>query len=161
MRDWLVGGALIESADGLLLVRNKRRDGSHDWSTPGGVIEEGEDLLDGLAREVEEETGLVVTEWVGPLYEVRIIAPQMGWRLRVEAHRAVTFSGDLALDDPDGIVVDARFVAPHEHEEHLRACTPWVREPLLEWLTERWEERRGFAYDVVGQDRASMRVTRR
>ena len=76
MRDWLVGGALIESADGLLLVRNRRRDGSHDWSTPGGVIEEGEDLLVGLAREVEEETGLVVTEWAaGPLYEVRILAP--------------------------------------------------------------------------------------
>ena len=161
MRDWLVGGALIESADGLLLVRNKRRDGSHDWSTPGGVIEEGEDLLDGLAREVEEETGLVVTEWAGPLYEVRIIAPQMGWRLRVEAHRALAFSGDLALDDPDGIVVDARFVAAHEHEAHLRGCTPWVREPLLEWLTERWDVLRGFAYDVVGQDRASMTVTRR
>ncbi len=142
-------------------MRNKRRDGSHDWSTPGGVIEDGEDLLDGLAREVEEETGLVVTEWAGPVYEVRIIAPQLGWRLRVEAHRAMAFTGDLALDDPDGIVVDARFVAPHEHEEHLRACTPWVREPLLEWLAERWEVRRCFAYDVVGQDRASMTVTRR
>ena len=83
MRDWLVGGALIESPDGLLLVQNKRRDGSHDWSTPGGVIEEGEELLAGLAREVEEETGLVVTEWAGPVYEVLIVAPEMGWRLRV------------------------------------------------------------------------------
>ena len=161
MRDWLVGGALIESTDGLLLVRNRRRDGSHDWSTPGGVIEEGEALLAGLSREVEEETGLVVTEWEGPVYEVRILAPQMGWRLRVEAHRAVTFSGKLTVDDPDGIVVDARFVAAHEHEEHLRACTPWVREPLLEWLSERWQRQRGFAYHVVGQDRSSMRVTRR
>ena len=88
VRDWLVGGALIESPDGLLLVRNKRRDGSHDWSTPGGVIEEGEELLAGLAREVEEETGLVVTEWAGPVYEVLIVAPEMGWRLRVEAHVA-------------------------------------------------------------------------
>ena len=134
VRDWLVGGALIESDDGLLLVRNRRRDGSHDWSTPGGVIEEGEDLLAGLAREVEEETGLVVTEWAGPVYEVRILAPEMGWRLRVEAHRAVAFSGELTLDDPDGIVVDARFVTAAEHEEHLHACSPWVREPLLEWL---------------------------
>jgi 8-oxo-dGTP pyrophosphatase MutT (NUDIX family) len=104
VRDWLVGGALIESDDGLLLVRNRRRDGSHDWSTPGGVIEEGEDLLAGLAREVEEETGLVVTEWVGPVYEVRIVAPQMGWRLRVEAHRAIV---QRRAADPDGIVVDA------------------------------------------------------
>lgn len=161
MRDWLVGGALIETTDGLLLVQNRRRDGSHDWSTPGGVIEEGEDLLKGLAREVEEETGLVVTEWVGPVYEVRIVAPQMGWRLRVEAHRAVAFTGELTLADPDGIVVDARWVDAGAHEEHLRACTPWVREPLLEWLAERWDLQRGFAYDVVGQDRATMRVTRR
>ncbi len=119
MRDWLVGGALIETADGLLLVQNRRRDGSHDWSTPGGVIEEGEELLKGLAREVEEETGLVVTEWIGPVYEVRIVAPQMGWRLRVEAHRAVAFTGELTLADPDGIVVDARWVDAHEHEAHL------------------------------------------
>ncbi|HMK11776.1 MAG TPA: NUDIX hydrolase [Acidimicrobiales bacterium] len=161
MRDWLVGGAVIETDEGILLVRNRRRDGSHDWSTPGGVIEDGEDLLVGLAREVEEETGLVVTEWAGPLYEVRILAPQMGWRLRVEAHRAVVFSGDLTVHDPDGIVVDARFVAANAHEEHLRSCSPWVREPLMEWLSERWEMQRGFAYDVVGQDRSSMKVTRR
>jgi hypothetical protein len=92
---------------------------------------------------------------------VRIVAPQMGWRLRVEAHRALAFTGDLRLTDPDGIVVDARFVAAGEHEAHLDTCSPWVREPLLEWLAERWERQRGFAYDVVGEDRASMRVTRR
>ena len=34
----------------------------------------------------------------------------LGWRLRVEAHRAVAFEGELTLDDPDGIVVDARCV---------------------------------------------------
>jgi 8-oxo-dGTP diphosphatase len=161
VRDWLVGGALIESPDGLLLVQNKRRDGSHDWSTPGGVIEEGEELLAGLAREVEEETGLVVTEWAGPVYEVLIVAPEMGWRLRVEAHVALAFEGELTVADPDGIVVDARFVAAHEHEEHLSACSPWVREPLLEWLAERWAQQRGFEYDVVGQDRSTMTVTRR
>ena len=39
MRDWLVGGAVIEGPAGLLLVRNRRRDGSFDWSPPGGVID--------------------------------------------------------------------------------------------------------------------------
>jgi 8-oxo-dGTP diphosphatase len=161
VRDWLVGGALIERSAGLLLVRNKRRDGSHDWSTPGGVIEDGEELLAGLAREVEEETGLVVTKWAGPVYEVLIVAPEMGWRLRVEAHVALAFEGELTVADPDGIVVDARFVAPHEHAEHLSACSPWVREPLLEWLAERRAKKRGLKYDVNGQDRATMTVTRR
>lgn len=160
MRDWLVGGALIENDEGLLLVCNRRRDGSHDWSTPGGVIEEGEDLLVGLTREVEEETGLVVSAWQGPVYEVLIHAPGLGWRLRVEAHRAVTFDGELRLDDPDGIVVDARFVSADACGLHLNGCSPWVREPLAEWLIERWLDGRGFRYDVVGESRATMTVTR-
>ena len=54
MRDWVVAGAVIEGADGLLLVRNRRRDGSEDWSPPGGVIDEGETILEGLTREVAE-----------------------------------------------------------------------------------------------------------
>jgi 8-oxo-dGTP diphosphatase len=114
VRDWVVGGALILSDEGgatnVLLVQNRRRNGSHDWTPPGGVIDEGESLLEGLTREVEEETGLRVTEWAGPVYEVRCEAPDMGWRLRVEAHVAVAYEGELHVDDPDGIVVDARFV---------------------------------------------------
>ena len=73
MRDWTVAGGIVLEGDALLLVQNLRRNGALDWSPPGGVIEvqEGEPLLAGLTREVEEETGLRVTEWVGPLYEVR------------------------------------------------------------------------------------------
>lgn len=160
MRDWLVAGALIEGDDGLLLVCNRRRDGSHDWSTPGGVIEEGEDLLVGLAREVEEETGLVVSAWEGPAYEVHIEAPDMGWRLRVEAHRAVGFVGDLRLDDPDGIVVDAGFFGAVDCRRYLRSCSPWVREPLEAWIVERALVARTYRYTVAGTERRSMVVTR-
>ena len=58
-------------------------------------------------------------EWLGPLYEVRAHAPDMGWRMRCEVHLAVAFEGELRVDDPDGIVVEARFVPPHECDEHL------------------------------------------
>jgi ADP-ribose pyrophosphatase YjhB (NUDIX family) len=61
MQQWLVGGALIRGADGVLLVQNRRRNGRHDWSPPGGVIDHGETLLEGLTREVVEETGVQVT----------------------------------------------------------------------------------------------------
>ena len=49
MRHWTVGGALIRHGDGLVLVSNRRRDQSVEWTPPGGVIDEGETVLEGLA----------------------------------------------------------------------------------------------------------------
>src|SRR5262245_19459624 len=91
VRDWTVASGLLETPAGVLLVRNQRRNGFEDWSTPGGVIDDDDaDLLAGLTREVEEETGLRVHEWSGPLYEVHAYAPDMGWRMRCEVHLAVS-----------------------------------------------------------------------
>ena len=165
MREWTVAGGLIESDEGLLLVQNRRRNGSLDWSPPGGVIEvaDGETLLDGLTREVEEETGVRVTEWVGPLYAVDAEAPGLGWRLHAEVHLAVAFDGELRVDDPDGIVVDARYVALDQCAVHLDACHPWVREPLADWLAARWshvDAPAPYGYRVDGADLASLVVTR-
>jgi len=161
MRRWTVGGALLLSPEGLLLVANKRRNGSIDWSTPGGVIDEGESLIDGLTREVEEETGLVVQEWLGPVYEVEAMAEGLGWHLRVEAHLAVVYGGDLRIgEDPDGIVVDARFVPWTDCPGHLEGAPRWVHEPLLDWAHHRWEEQRRFGYRVEGTELRSLNVVR-
>ena len=162
MREWVVASGLVESPEGLLLVQNRRRDGRRDWSPPGGVVEvaEGETVVDGLTREVEEETGLLVTEWEGPVWEVEAEAEGMGWRLRVEVHRAVSFTGELRIDDPDGIVVDARFVAGERCGEQLVGTWLPTHEPLAAWLAERFTERRAYRYRVEGADRASMVVVR-
>jgi 8-oxo-dGTP diphosphatase len=165
VRNWTVAGGLLESDAGLLLVQNRRRNGSFDWSPPGGVIEvaEGESVVDGLTREVQEETGLRVTEWAGPLYEVQAEAPDLGWTLRASVFLAVAYEGELVVDDPDGIVVDAQFVALDACAFHLSQCHPWVREPLAEWLDLRWshtEPRAPFGYRVEGADIASLTVTR-
>lgn len=164
MREWLVASGIIEGPDGVLLVQNRRRNGSLDWSTPGGVVEVdgGESVLDGLTREVREETGITVSAWEGPLYEVLADAEGLGWRLRVEVHRAIDFAGDLVLEDLDEIVVDAQWVSADACDAHLEQCPEWVREPLSTYLADRWAgtDARSFHYRVEGADRATMQVVR-
>lgn len=163
VREWQVAGALVESDGRLLFVRNQRRGGFEDWSTPGGVIDADDgSLLDGLTREVEEETGLRVTRWEGPLYEVEAVAPDLGWVMRCEVHRAVDFEGEVRVADPDGIVVEAAFVTPSDAATMIERCHPWVGEPIAEWLAEQWgpESVRRYSYEVRGTARADFEVTR-
>ena len=167
VRQWTVASGLIERDGELLLVRNVRRGGLEDWSTPGGVVDADDtSLIAALTREVEEETGLTVTEWVGPVYEVVADAPDLGWQLRVEVHLAVEYQGDITIADPDGIVVEACYCVPGDAHVRLESCPRWVREPLAEWLVDRWElgpdvPHRRFEYDVFGTSRNDLRVVRR
>jgi 8-oxo-dGTP diphosphatase len=52
-----VGAAIINDDGQILAIQ--RRDNAH-WEPPGGVLEFGEDIPDGLRREVKEETGYLV-----------------------------------------------------------------------------------------------------
>jgi 8-oxo-dGTP diphosphatase len=162
MRHWVVASGLIEQDGMLLLVQNRRRNGSLDWSTPGGVIEvaDGESVVDGLTREVEEETGIRVGDWTGPVYEVEAVAEGLGWALRAEIHRATEWSGDLVVDDPDGIVIKAEFVPVALASDYLEGCHPWVREPLGAWLSERWEAGRRYRYRLDGTTPGSISVVK-
>ncbi len=53
-------GAVIVQGDRVLLVRRGNEPLRNQWSIPGGVLELGETLREGAAREALEETGLVV-----------------------------------------------------------------------------------------------------
>lgn len=61
--DFLGAFALVERAGRLLMVQNERHIGGRTvrtWDLPGGQVEPGELLGEALARELREETGLVL-----------------------------------------------------------------------------------------------------
>ena len=61
-------GAVIVGGDKALLVRRATEPLKDEWSVPGGVLELGEKLRVGAAREALEETGLTVE--VGEVLDV-------------------------------------------------------------------------------------------
>jgi 8-oxo-dGTP diphosphatase len=53
-------GAVIIDGGRVLLVRRATEPLKGEWSVPGGMLELGEKLRDGVRREALEETGLIV-----------------------------------------------------------------------------------------------------
>jgi 8-oxo-dGTP diphosphatase len=153
-------GGIIEDERGLLLVENLRRNGSRDWSPPGGVIDPGEGPVEALTREVLEETGLTVDSWQGPIYRVEVEAPDDGFHLGVEVYRAEAASGDIVLDDPDGIVVTAEYVPRDELEGRLHDAHRWITEPVLGFVHDGADDGRTYRFRMVRDDAGAPVVTR-
>ncbi len=60
---WSAGGLIHDGQGRILLVRHPPEKGWGDaWVTPGGLLQEGETVVDGLRREVHEEVGLQIVE---------------------------------------------------------------------------------------------------
>jgi len=62
-----IGAVVFSDAGEVLIVKRRHEPLAGQWSLPGGMLELGETLEAGVVREIEEETGLIVT--VGDVVE--------------------------------------------------------------------------------------------
>lgn len=118
-------GAVVVKDGSLLMVRRKNDPGKGLWSVPGGRLEPGEYIVDAVAREVKEETGLEV-EVKGLLGILEVTGDP---HYVILDHIAFdNGSGEpVAGDDVD----DVRWV-PFGEISGL-PCTPRLEETLMAW----------------------------
>ena len=101
-----------------MLVKRRYEPLAGRWSLPGGAVEVGEPLEQSIAREVVEETGLIVD--VGPIVEVfdRILLDADG---RVQYHfvlidylcRPIGGRLEAGSDVEDAVIVDPAALEPY------------------------------------------------
>lgn len=116
----VVGGLVRNGAGQVLMVRHHRR----GWELPQGRVEQGEDLLQALHREVAEEAGVTIA--AGPLAGVwsKLSAPAAVVFMFLGTYRG----GDLAASE------ETPEVGWFPTDEALRLVTHPVNRDRLETL---------------------------
>ena len=140
--------ALIRRGDEVLLVRQQGPDDpARSWALPGGIVETGELLTEALAREMREETGLEVLDPGRLLYVVQSDNPNneqfykgvgsgAGYQATTFVFEISRWAGDLAIADPDGLILEARFLPLTDAIGKLEEEVPIreMGEPMVAYL---------------------------
>jgi mutator protein MutT len=114
----LVGvGAVVVDEGRVLLIRRGNEPMKGHWSLPGGMLELGETLTDGVVREVREETGLTVepVELIELLDRIHREGERVRYHYVIADYLCRVVGGALrAASDADA----ARWVEPTEWNSH-------------------------------------------
>jgi 8-oxo-dGTP diphosphatase len=125
----------VRRGDEILLVREGLPGEEPHWSLPGGVLEEGELVGEGLAREVLEETGVEIVGACRLAFALQVDNRRseplragrdepVGYLATIWVLEVDGWQGEVAARDPDGVVSEDAFVTLDEAIRRLRTV-PW------------------------------------
>ena len=135
LRAWLepvdrpaVRALVLDQDDQALLVQFRDENGQVWWATPGGGIDEGEDVESALRRELAEELGLDDFE-LGP--EIWTREHTFAWRGRIHRQRERMWLVEVSAHEPAPqvdlaaeLVADVRWWTPAELAETGETLVP-------------------------------------
>ncbi|CAN5190355.1 NUDIX hydrolase [soil metagenome] len=150
---------LIRRGEEILLVHQQDHDDPEsNWALPGGVVERDELVIEALVREIREETGLIVE----PPFRLLYVAQHE------DAHESIlaliyeieNWTGELASDDPDGEILEPRWLPENDAIARLERLS-WrvMREPIVSYLRNETGPGASWFYRA-GKDNEAMLVTR-
>lgn len=95
---------MIQDGEKILLIKRPDSRGFPGYIAPGGKVDFPESIVDAAIREVQEETGLRVTDIVYKGLD-EFCDPGEGLRYMVFNYLATSFEGQMTADPPEGELV--------------------------------------------------------
>jgi 8-oxo-dGTP diphosphatase len=122
---------ILDEEGRILLARRATEPDLGSWDVPGGFLEEGEDPIDGLRRELREETGLEIDvgAFVGAFSDTYGDGPEAIYVLNLVWEAGIASGEPVAADDVSELAWFQKDALPDDVDLAFR----WLARTLRDW----------------------------